>query len=63
MTVTLFVNEGLFIYSKQINEILVIPITDISVGNEANGNITVIAMYSNAATGTSKNSTAINIQV
>ena len=61
MTAALFVNEGQFRYSKQINEILVIPITDFSVGSEANRNITVIAMYSNTATGTSKNSTAINI--
>ena len=46
------------VYSTQLSETIDINFT---IGSEAKGNITVIVMYSNTATGTSKNSTAINI--
>ena len=48
-------------YSTKLDETLQVQTTDLNNGSEAKGNITVIVMYSNTATGTSKNSTAINI--
>ena len=61
ISVTIFANEGQFSYSTQLNNTLEIPVTDFTNGSEANGSISVIAKYSNTATGTSRNSSAINI--
>ena len=57
----LFANGRMLSYSTKLDETLEVQTTDLNNGSEAKGNITVIAMYSNTATGTSKNSTAINI--
>ena len=58
---TLFVNEVQFIYSALLNETLEIPAFAFNNESKAKGNITVVAIYSIAATGTSMNSTEINI--
>ncbi len=58
---TLFANEVKFIYSALLHETLEIPALAFNNESKAKGNITVIAMYSIAATGTSLNSTEINI--
>ena len=59
MTVTVFANERVFTYPIQLYEILKIDTTDITSGS--NANTTVFVMYSMPTTGTSKNSTAINL--
>ena len=59
--IKLFANGRMLSYSTKLDETLVVQTTDLNNGSEVNGNITVIAMYSNTATGTSKNSIAINI--
>ena len=56
-----FVNERVFKYSTQLNETLEIQATDLTNGSKVGGNITIFAMYSVSATGTSLNSTAISI--
>ena len=56
-----FVNERVFKYSIQLNETLELQTTNLTNGTEARENITVVAMYSVSATGTSLNSTAISI--
>ena len=59
--VNVFVDERAFDYSAQLNDTLEIPMTDFSNESDAKRNVTVVAMYSNRAGGTSKNSTAISI--
>ena len=54
-----FVNERMLSYTTQLNETLEIQATDVTNGSK--GSITIFAMYTISAAGTSKNSTAINI--
>ena len=60
-SVTVFANgkAQMFPYSAQVNETIEIHTTDITSGS--NASTTVFVMYSMPTTGTSKNSTAINL--
>lgn len=61
ISVNVSVNERAFGYSAQLNDTLVIPITDFINEKDAKINVTVVAMYSNRVSGTSKSSTATSI--
>lgn len=56
-----FVNERMFSYTTQLNETLKIRTTDVTNRSKTKGNITIFAVYTITAAGTSKKSAAINI--